>query len=585
MIVYGDRERTVALDSELTSLVMRMEGARSRASFDRHAALAALAIDVGSVVQGLLDREFVRDGVDDLTACQRACAQASSSAARAFVHCLSGREPRWEELALALQQLRTFAAHGTLALRDPEGYAFYALYPELYIHAARQLQLDRACDVQVIGIRSIGCSLAPLVAAALGSARDACTVRPTGHPFARELRIGAELEAALLRARSKTVFAVVDEGPGMSGSSFDAVLRYLTAREVGREQIVLFPSHPGQPGPVCSAPARERYLQTERALVTFDSYFDGTSPRRTLSRWFERELERPIRACEDLSAGRWRAHRAFDPGGLPASYAREERRKYLLTNDQGAWLMKYTGLGGSAPMLSERARILSEAGFTPRWLGARHGFTLTQFEQAAQPLEHVERQCVIERLAAYLTFLTKTFPRAASCGAGPSSLAELIVHNAGELLGSEHALVAASLREQVPGLCETHRVTATDNKLEAYEWLCTSDGRLLKCDAEDHCAGHDCIGCQDPAWDLAGACVELALTPSELEQVQRQLWDGARYRANHAKLRFYRLAYAAFRAGRAHYGVDSLRGWAEDDAQRVELERLRYTHELQTLLA
>jgi hypothetical protein len=42
----------------------------------------------------------------------------------------------------------------------------------------------------------------------------------------------------------------------------------------------------------------------------------------------------------------------------------------------------------------------------------------------------------------------------------------------------------------------------------------------LKADALDHSTGHDLIGCQDVAWDIAGAAVEFDLTPEQQETLR-----------------------------------------------------------------
>ena len=130
-------------------------------------------------------------------------------------------------------------------LRVPEGYAFYALYPEAYIEAARRLSLKGA--PRVIGIRSIGTSLGAVVAAALDGP-PAVTVRPFGDPFARTIAIDPALERELLD--SKAHYIIVDEGPGQSGSSF--ARRRSMARSSAAyppERIAVLPSHAGAPGP------------------------------------------------------------------------------------------------------------------------------------------------------------------------------------------------------------------------------------------------------------------------------------------------------------------------------------------------
>ncbi len=65
-----------------------------------------------------------------------------------------------------------------------------------------------------------------------------------------------------------------------------------------------------------------------------------------------------------------------------------------------------------------------------------------------------------------------------------------------------------------------HRVR-TDNRLDRGEWLRLRDGRLIKTDALDHHQGHDLIGCQDPAWDVAGAVVEFGLDDDQTDRTHR----------------------------------------------------------------
>ena len=100
----------------------------------------------------------------------------------------------------------------------PEGYSFYALYPEAYLEAASALA---GTPVHAIGIRSIGLGLAALIAAACDGAMP-ISVRPVGHPFQRELRLSPALQRRLLEGAPDTVYAIADEGPGLSGSSFSA---------------------------------------------------------------------------------------------------------------------------------------------------------------------------------------------------------------------------------------------------------------------------------------------------------------------------------------------------------------------------
>ena len=91
----------------------------------------------------------------------------------------------------------------------------------------------------------------------------------------------------------------------------------------------------------------------------------------------------------------------------------------------------------------------------------------------------------------------------------------------------------------------------TDNKLDRDEWLRLPDGRLLKTDAVDHHCGHDLIGCQDMAWDVAGAIVEFALD----DELARRLVEASERAAGRplhgGLLDLYRVSYCCFRLGQA----------------------------------
>lgn len=564
MIVYGDRKRR-----EPSSAAIERVRSLVATPCDEPTHTAELAIECGMLAQGLLDAEFEVRRHDELTPLTSACAELCAAAARAFLGAPRALVER------ALDRCAARISERDLSVSEPEGYAFYALYPELYIAAARALAPRLAGEeTQVIGIRSIGTSLAGFVAAAVGSTRLPYTVRPTGHPFARLLHVGERLESALLAQAARTHYLVVDEGPGMSGTSFLAVARFLLARGVPEDRITLLPSHAGPPGARSNDEGRALYARLRKSVVSLEEVFDAA----TLGRWFVEhtgELSEPPR---DVAGGRWRALVYPHPRRWPASHVRDERRKYLLSGDE-TWLMKFVGLGACGEELAARARTLSRGGFTPEFEAYRHGFMLSRWRDDALPLPlaTVDRGRLVEQVARYLSFLAVSFPaRAEDCGASPPALFELLRHNTDELLGRE---VAGSLERYAPllsTLSASHRPTATDNKLDAHEWLVCDDGSLRKCDAEGHHRAHDCIGAQDPAWDVAGATIELALTADEREPILRALRDRAGLRLDPPKLRFYELAYLAFRAGHAHYAEQALATAAPEDAARFQRERERY---------
>jgi hypothetical protein len=121
----------------------------------------------------------------------------------------------------------------------------------------------------------------------------------------------------------------------------------------------------------------------------------------------------------------------------------------------------------------------------------------------------------------------------------------------------------------------------TDNRLDRPEWLRTVDGRLLKTDAVDHHCGHDVIGCQDLAWDVAGTISEFHLDPRQAEELVTLTQHAAGRIVDPDLLSLYRLAYAAFRRGLLEMTQVS----GVDDARRRSLSIVRYDAELQHLLA
>ena len=151
------------------------------------------------------------------------------------------------------------------SFRIPEGFAWYALYPDAYAQTAtRWAAANTGRLVSVIGLRSIGTSLSAVVAEQLRRlgqpVAGRCTLRPGGHPFERHAQLPESLAAA-------DAFIIVDEGPGLSGSSMAGVAAALHARGVPEASIIFFPGH-GQ-GPGCRAGAEQRrWWRGERCWFT-----------------------------------------------------------------------------------------------------------------------------------------------------------------------------------------------------------------------------------------------------------------------------------------------------------------------------
>jgi hypothetical protein len=411
----------------------------------------------------------------------------------------------------------------------------------------------------VIGLRSIGAPLAAMVAAGLDSGAPA-TLRPVGHPFRREVAVGPGLTSRLTPGAP---VAVVDEGPGLSGSSFGAAADWLEARGHPHGTVALFPSHAGPPGPMASPEHRARWDGLARHCCGFEA---AVLPR--LPGWVA-DLTGPAEAPpEDIGGGAWRRGPAE---AWPPAYPMQERRKYLLAAGGRTWLLKFIGLGAEGERKAERAVRLAAAGLSPPVAGLRHGFLVQPWLAEARPfdLASLARDALAARVATYLGFRTRAFPAGPGRGAGLDALHAMARHNTAEALGE-----AAAARfdrwspRDLARLAARIRPVETDNRMQAWEWLVLPDGRLLKADAVDHHAAHDLVGCQDIAWDVAGAMVELDLDP--VLPVDPDL------------LAFLLPCYCAFQLGAWSMALDA----APDPLEAARLRRTvgRYAAQLQAVL-
>lgn len=531
MIVYGERSRTISPRQALRELTATLREAEAESDGRaRHDRLTSAFLQASELAQGIADAELAARGADDGSPAQEAAlalliALARKLAASAWSGFITGGPPVSAELmALALATLPD-----EVEVKTPEGYAHYAVYPEAFLKAAAERPWD--APPFVIGLRSIGTGLSALVAAVTG-AQEVATLRPTGHPFRRELRIGNGLKARL--AAHDGPFAVVDEGPGLSGSSFGAAVDLLTGVGVAAERIVLLPSHAGEPGPEAAPEIRARWAGLAKRPATFESLIED----EPLAGWFE-DLTGPISRIEDLSGGAWAAERADDP----PTFGAFERRKYRLTTASGVWLAKYAGLGPLGEAKLARARTLARAGAAPEPLALRRGFLIGPWLEGA-PGVAVEREAFVDHLGRYLALRVLAFPAAAEDGASLAALDEMMRANAAELLGAE---AAAALPGPPPGA--ERRPIHVDGRLHAWEWITTPDRGVLKTDALDHSAGHDLVGCQDVAWDVAGAKAEFDLDALETARLCAAIEAVSGQAVDAELLGFFEVAYPAFQAG------------------------------------
>jgi hypothetical protein len=547
MLVYGDIETNETVGAKQDAVWALLSEIRAMPpGIERHGALVSAFIGTSELVQGLIDAAFHERGFDTLCEIHEAGMDCVTLLAGAVVESWrSGFEQGWPPEAF-FEKLLSFDPSRTIRTKQAEGYAFYALYPESYLEAARAAGLGP--ETQVIGIRSIGTGLSALVAAAIGSPSP-LTLRPVGHPFGREVKVDPAITDRLTTDRGKT-FAIVDEGPGLSGSSFGAVADWLEAAGVARERIHFFPSHGGPLGPQASDQHRERWSKAPRHLVSMDDVLLRSQPPHDLAAWIEEVIGPLDQPLEEISGGAWRWRRYPDEAEWPPSNVQQERRKFLAQANGQSWLVKFVGLGEIGARKFRIAQQLHGAGFTPKVAGYRHGFLVERWHEDARSLDRhtIDRSDLVGQVGAYLGFRARHLPAAEPQGASLDELRHMAIYNTGQAFGDEAAARLAQSLSPTDLLNGRVRRVSTDNRVQAWEWL-VAGGRLIKTDALDHSTAHDLIGQQDITWDLAGAVIELDLSDEETSRLCTLVQRESGHPVSLELLAFMLPCYLAFQMG------------------------------------
>ena len=431
----------------------------------------------------------------------------------------------------------------------PEGFSYYALHPMQYADLAAKVPLTSSYAV-VIGIRNIGTTLSAVVVGALarrGAHAERITVRPTGHPFHRVTNFTPDQISWIERHRESDFF-IVDEGPGLSGSSFLSVGEALVRAGVQREQICFLCSHSPQPESLCSHNAAARWSSFRSYAVENNSHI-------------------PPEPAVELSGAAWREHVFSDRHAWPGVWTQMERVKFL--SDDRKRLVKFEGFGRFGAEVLERNRAIARAGFgteavefhegfaTYPWISGRHG----RYTRLSESL--------LSRLADYCAFRAREFPQCSS----NASLGDMLRCNVSEEFGTEAEIDESLLEPNFPIVVDGH--------MHPHEWLQSEKGVWLKVDGGSHGDDHFYPGPTDIAWDLAGTIVEWQLDRYATEYFL------ARYRAQSgenpaSRLPAFLLAYAAFRMGYCKMAAGSV--CDPDERQRLIRDYRRYRAVLQERL-
>jgi hypothetical protein len=552
VIVYREQRGASEPTGALRLLARTVERLPRRPAHD---SVVGILVDFGAIEAGIADALAPTE--DDDGVILRELRHAALTAGHLLLASWRGDDDgvaRWRaELAGRLRACADRPLPASVEIRVPEGFAQYGHYPECHLRSAERLVRElRPESVLCIGLRSIGTALSAVVAACLDDAGcpvSSYTLRPRGHPFDRRPALGESLRRHLADWSGSHVL-LVDEGPGLSGSSLGGTAETLSALGIVDERIVLLPSWDPSPESLRSAVARRRWSRHRRYVSSFeDVWLESGRLDAVLG-------DGPVR---DISAGRWREELIADAERRPPVHPHHERRKFLRP---GA-LIRFVGLGGIGEARLARARALADAGFSPRPSSLAHGF-LTRELVPGTPLVRGEVDAeLLDRIAHYLACLRSGF---ALPERTRTDLTEMIRVNLAEL-GLEWAPRARVEPSGEPPV-------AVDGRMLPHEWLRTPRG-YLKVDALDHHDDHFFPGPVDIAWDLAAAAVELGLAPAVREALVERYRRASGDRTIAARLPYYTVGYLAARLGYVSLAAEALRGSRDGDGFARQRRRYR----------
>ena len=519
MWIFRDGKTTVPT----RKLIGELDDATRRARAGDGEALMDALIRAGELEAAL---------ADDESPAAPAVAGLTDLLAQALLH---KPESLWESHNL-VSDLERNDLPPEIKISVPEGFAFYALSPSDF--ASGLASLPAHCrHVGVIGIRSIGTTLSALATADLehrGARTGRITVRPTGHPFDRVTNFGPAEQRWIVEFRQRDgCFLIVDEGPGMSGSSFLSVAEALEREGVPTGRIYLAGSREPDLSALRAPDAARRWGRYQWQRVT--------------SQVHEKYRDHLYFGADD-----WRA-RHFAEHEWPACWTQMERLKFVAPS--AATLYKFEGLGRFGGEVRERWQWLAEAGFGCRAENAGDGMTAYPHVHGALLRPSDLGSGILNRIAEYCCYRRQFL----AANPAPQQLPEMVTFNLEQEFGAPPPM------NLEPLICD--RPIIADGQMHPHEWMRSYDGRILKLDASTHGDDHFFPGPTDVAWDLAGSIVEWRMGAHAwnmlLQRYQRLSGDDAR-----ARLPAYLLAYCAFRMSYCKMAAEAEHGSAE--AERLE---------------
>ena len=528
MIVYGDQKFDVCASALLDRLRQRFTaGSTAHPSLDQLRTQLILSGQVEQAVHDALEKNQAAyqacQIIEPLHALTEHAAEAfyarwtenNSTASRSVTSMASPLASLWESIARI-----KIGSDDPISVKVPEGFAFYALYPEQYIIAALRWaaahRIDTRQRVVVIGIRSIGTTLAAVVTTALRAAgwlAHSFTVRPQGQPFARQVHIDpAQLAGA-------TFGLVVDEGPGISGSSIAATAEALVAAGIPKTRISFLPGHNNEPGSAATETVRGWWRTAPRYVCTlndvaFDSQQLPAALATTTADLFE--IVNAPSDVTDLGGGSWRNAVYPRSEQWPATCVQFERPKYLCRlRDGRAVLWKFAGLAATSPALvpafeTESERLIARAATcpTPSVLGYAHGFVATRWIDGVPLSQGNLNAGLLALMGRYIAQASLHHLTQPEQSAAVTRLGDMLYWNTWELAGTRQAMRTRQWAEPVLAvLTQSTPPGYGDGHMAPHEWARAPSGQIMKADATGHEIDHTIVGRQSVVWDIAAVTV------------------------------------------------------------------------------
>jgi len=441
-------------------------------------------------------------------------------------------------------RVRDIEAPARVPVAITEGFAYYSLHPFDYVDLVRRAA-SAYRRAAIVGIRSIGTTLGSIVQAALraqGAIAERITVRPIGHPYNRRTTFSSHQQRWITSLIAEHAdFFIVDEGPGMSGSSFLSVGDALLSAGVPRSQITFLCSRQPDPASLTAANAAQRW-------PAFRAYY--TEPTRHL----------PLQAKQYIAGGIWRARAFPSEDEWPSSWLQMERLKFL--SEDCSRLYRFEGFGRFGAEVHQRALTIAEAGFGPTPEPREEGFGVYPVLNGRYLSSADASPATLMRIAEYCAF------RACALASDTDQTPDLEVmlrFNTSEEFGVDLPAGLSHLEIEKPVIA--------DGRMLPHKWI-NHDGKLLKLDAATHGDDHFFPGPTDIAWDLAGTIVEWDLNTDAanfLIDTYRQFSGDDLGK----RLPAYLLAYGVFRTAYCKMAAAASSGTPEHERLLRDYHRYR----------